>query len=254
MARPMLPMTKPHRGDARSSSSPSALEQWTKRFQEAERLVDDLVERIAEREAVPPSLPRELQRRTAEIRRKVTILGTRLDMLQEDLNALPKKQNISMKQLGKLAEKFAALSSKAKEVGGQFTMKYSLERNELCGSSEKSTKIDVNSIANMDNREMANLQRQVIKEQDSHLEILEETVVSTKHIALAINEELDLQAKLIDDLDERVEDTSTQLQRAVRRLKKLNTRMRKGGSCWGIVLAIIAAVICVAVVWALITN
>ncbi|CAL4928732.1 unnamed protein product [Urochloa decumbens] len=255
MTRPMLPITTNPHGGGRSQQPSSAVEQWTKRFQEAERLVDDLVERIAERESVPPSLPRELQRRTAEIRRKVTILGTRLDMLQEDLNDLPKKQNISLKQLGKLAEKLAGLSSKAKEVGGQFTMKYSSERNDLCGgSSDKSTKIDVNSIANMDNREMINLQRQVIKEQDSQLEILEETVVSTKHIALAINEELDLQTRLIDDLDERVEDTSTQLQRAVRRLKKLNTRMRKGGSCWGIVLAIITAIICVAVVWALITN
>lgn len=34
-------------------------------------------------------------------------------------------------------------------------------------------------------------------EQDAELEILEETVTSTKHIALAINGELDLQTKLI---------------------------------------------------------
>jgi hypothetical protein len=44
------------------------------------------------------------------------------------------------------------------------------------------------------------------------------------------------------------------LQRAMKRLKKLNMRMRKGGSCWGIVLSVIAAVICVAVVWALIAS
>jgi hypothetical protein len=53
----MLPITNPHGGDVRSSSSP--LDQWTKRFQEAERLVDDVVERIAERESVPPSLRRD---------------------------------------------------------------------------------------------------------------------------------------------------------------------------------------------------
>ena len=94
----MLPITNPQRGDVRSSSS-SPLEQWTKRFQEAERLVDDVVGRIAERESVPPSLPRELQRRTAEIRRKVAILGTRFDMLQEDFSDLPKKQNMSVKLL-----------------------------------------------------------------------------------------------------------------------------------------------------------
>lgn len=34
-------------------------------------------------------------------------------------------------------------------------------------------------------------------EQDEGLEKLEETVVSTKHIALAVNEELDLHARLI---------------------------------------------------------
>ncbi|KAF8780419.1 hypothetical protein HU200_001538 [Digitaria exilis] len=203
----------------------SPVDEWTKRFQEAERLVDDVAERIAERESVPPSLPRELQRRTAEIRRKVTILGTRLDMLQEDLSDLPKRQNIGLKQLGKLAEKLSGLSSKAKEVGGQFTMKYASD-NEL---------------------------RIHGAEQDSQLEILEETIVSTKHIALAINEEVDLQTRLIDDLDERVEDTSTQLERALKRLKKLNMRVRKGDSCWGILLAIIAAVICVVVVWVLIT-
>jgi SYP5 family syntaxin len=34
-------------------------------------------------------------------------------------------------------------------------------------------------------------------EQDAELKILEETVTSTKHIALAINGELDLHTKLI---------------------------------------------------------
>jgi SYP5 family syntaxin len=103
----MLPITNPRGGgDARSSSSSSsssALDQWTKRFQEAERLVDDVVARIAERESVPPTLPRELQRRTAEIRRKVTILGTRLDMLREDLSDLPKKQNMFVTRLSSLS-------------------------------------------------------------------------------------------------------------------------------------------------------
>ncbi|KAL6659922.1 hypothetical protein ACP70R_002044 [Stipagrostis hirtigluma subsp. patula] len=245
MARPTLPITTP--------PGASPLEQWTKRFHEAERLVDDVAALIAEREAVPPSLLRELQRRTAEIRRKVTILGTRLDMLQEDLSDLPKKQNISLKELRKLAEKLSGLSTKAKEAGGQFTLKYSLDRNGLGGSSEKCARIDVNSTADMESREIVDLQRNVMKEQDKKLDILGETITSTKHIALAINEELDLQTRLIEDLDEGVEDTSNQLQRAQKRLKFLTTRMRKGGSCLGLLLSVIAVVICVVVIWALIT-
>jgi hypothetical protein len=37
----------------------------------------------------------------------------------------------------------------------------------------------------------------ICAEQDEGLERLEETVYSTKHIALAVNEELDLQTRLI---------------------------------------------------------
>ncbi|WVZ55220.1 hypothetical protein U9M48_005911 [Paspalum notatum var. saurae] len=221
---------------------PSPLDQWTKRFQEAERLVDEVAKLIAERET---ALPREVQRRTAEIRRNVTILGTRLDMLKEALSDLPKTQKISMKQLSKLTEKLSGLSDKADEVGGQFTMKNKY--------SSDSAKIDVNSIADMDNREIVSLQRKIIKEQDYQLEKLGVTVTSTKHIALAINEELDLHTRLIDDLDEGVEETTTQLERAIKRLRILSKRMRKSGSCWGIVLSVVAAVICVAVVLALIT-
>jgi hypothetical protein len=46
---------------------------------------------------------------------------------------------------------------------------------------------------------------------------------------------------------------SLYLQRALKRLKALNTRMRKSSSCWGIVLSVVAVVICVAVAWVLIT-
>ncbi|GAB2290107.1 Syntaxin-51 [Dionaea muscipula] len=61
------------------------------------------------------------------------------------------------------------------------------------------------------NQGIVGLQRQVMREQDEGLEKLEETVTSTKHIALAVNEELDLQTRLIDTLDYQVEATSSWL-------------------------------------------
>uniref|UniRef100_M8AT09 Uncharacterized protein n=1 Tax=Aegilops tauschii TaxID=37682 RepID=M8AT09_AEGTA len=190
--------------------APSPLEQWTKRFQEAERLVEEVMGNIAERGNV--------------------------------------------KEMRKLAEKFDALELKVREVAAPFTMKkHSSNRNELLGpNDDRCTVVDIKSTANMENQEIVQLQRNIMKEQDECLDRLEETIVSTKHIALAINEELDLHVRLIDDLDERVEDTSTQLQRAQKKLKSLNTRMRKSGSCTGILVSIIAGVIFVAVVWTLI--
>ena len=70
------------------------MEQWALRFQEAERILADVVELVAERESVPASLPLELRRRTAEIRRKVAILETRMGLMQEDLSQLSNQQNM----------------------------------------------------------------------------------------------------------------------------------------------------------------
>ncbi|KAK9006032.1 hypothetical protein V6N11_035085 [Hibiscus sabdariffa] len=49
-------------------------------------------------------------------------------------------------------------------------------------------------------------------EQDEGLEKLEETLVSTMHIALAVREELDLHTGLIDNLDQHVDVTDSRLQ------------------------------------------
>jgi SYP5 family syntaxin len=72
----------------------SPVEQWKKWFQEAERILKDVAERVAERESVPASLPVELRRRTTEIRRMVAILETRMSMMQDELSRLSSKQNM----------------------------------------------------------------------------------------------------------------------------------------------------------------
>ncbi|XP_040378674.1 syntaxin-52-like [Oryza brachyantha] len=261
MANPLLPVTTNQFGgfvpspasSSAAASSSSPVDEWLKRFDEAERLVADVVERIAERESVSPSLlPHELQRRTAEIRRKVAILETRLDMMQEYLSQLPNKQRINLRELNKLAAKLSTLSSKVKEVGAPFTMKRSSNRNELLGPDDNHAKVDVSSIPEMGNREIIELQKKVMKEQDDELDKLEESIVSTKHIALAINEELDLHTRLIDDLAERTDEKSNQLQRAEKRLKSVTTRMRKSGSCTSLLLAVIATVFLILVIWVLI--
>ncbi|GKB75219.1 syntaxin-52-like protein isoform X3, partial [Tanacetum coccineum] len=55
------------------------------------------------------------------------------------------------------------------------------------------------------------LQRQIMREQDEGVGKSEETVISTKHIALAVNEELTLHTRLINDLDEHVDVTDSRL-------------------------------------------
>lgn len=54
----------------------------------SERLVEDVVESVAERGSVRLSLMLELQRRYTEINGKVAIAETRLSLMQEDMYVL----------------------------------------------------------------------------------------------------------------------------------------------------------------------
>jgi hypothetical protein len=68
-----------------SSSDP-----WVREYSEASRLADDVTSMIADRGSLPQSGP-EIMRHTSAIRRKITILGTRLDSLEALLSRIPPK-------------------------------------------------------------------------------------------------------------------------------------------------------------------
>ena len=69
----------------------STSDSWVKEYNEALKLADDITGMISEQSSLPTSGP-ETQRHASTIRRKITILGTRLDSLQSLLSKLPGKQ------------------------------------------------------------------------------------------------------------------------------------------------------------------
>jgi len=68
----------------------SSSDSWMKEYNEAVKLADDITGMISERSSFPASGP-ETQRHASAIRRKITILGTRLDSLQSLLSKVPAK-------------------------------------------------------------------------------------------------------------------------------------------------------------------
>ncbi|KAF2942692.1 hypothetical protein DAI22_02g015300 [Oryza sativa Japonica Group] len=175
-----------------SSSDP-----WVREYSEASRLADDVTSMIADRGSLPQSGP-EIMRHTSAIRRKITILGTRLDSLEALLSRIPPK-SITDKELHKRQDMLSNLKSRAKQMATSFNMSNFANREDLLGQSKKAAD-DMSRVAGLDNQGIVSLQRQVMKEQDEGLEKLEETVLSTKHIALAVNEELTLHTRLIVSL------------------------------------------------------
>ncbi|KAJ0593582.1 hypothetical protein HanHA300_Chr03g0098851 [Helianthus annuus] len=68
----------------------SSADPWTREYSEASKLADDITNMISERSSFGTGP--EAQRHSSAIRRKITILGTRLDSLQSLLTKLPAKQ------------------------------------------------------------------------------------------------------------------------------------------------------------------
>jgi len=228
-------------------ASPS--DSYMKEFNEASKIADDVSAMISEKGSLPPSGP-DTQRHFSAIRRKITILGTRLDNLQSLLSKLPSKQPITDKEMHRRQDMLATLRSKANQMASTVNMS-NFSRDSLLGSDIKPADV-MNRANGLDNQGLVGFQRQVMREQDEGLEKLEESVSSTKHIALAVNEELDLHTRLIDTLDDHVDSTDSRLRRVQKRLAVLNKRTKGGCSCMCMLLLVIAIAILATVAWALI--
>ncbi|PPS17644.1 hypothetical protein GOBAR_AA02942 [Gossypium barbadense] len=213
---------------------------WIKEYNEAARIADDINGMISERISLPASGP-ETQRHASAIRRKITILGTRLDGLQSLLSR-PTGKPLTDKEMNRRKDMVANLRSKANQMASAFNMSNFANRESLLGPE---TKQDAMSrTVGLDNSGLVGLQRQIMKgkvcfqaEQDEGLEKLEETVMSTKHIALAVNEELDLHTRLI---------------RVQKNLAILNKRAKGSCSCMCMLLAVVGIVILVVAIYLLV--
>ncbi|PSS06100.1 Syntaxin-51 like [Actinidia chinensis var. chinensis] len=228
----------------------SSTDSWIREYNEAVKLADDINGMISERSSLAASGP-EAQRHGSAIRRKITILGTRLDSLQSLVSKLPSKQPLTEKEMNRRRDMLANLRSKVNQMASVLNMYNFASRDSLLGPEIKPADA-MNRASGLDNSGIVGLQRQIMKEQDEGLEKLEETVISTKHIALAVNEELDLHTRLIDNLDQHVEGTDSRLQRVQRNLAILNKRTKGGCSCLCLLLSVIGIVVLVVVIYLLV--
>ncbi|KAL6314170.1 hypothetical protein AAG906_011913 [Vitis piasezkii] len=211
---------------------------WMKEYNDAVKLADDINGMISER--ISFSAPE-----------KITILGTRLDSLQSLLSKLPGKQPLTEKEMNRRKDMVANLKSKANQMASTLNMSNFANRDSLLGPEIKPADA-MNRTTGLDNYGLVGLQRQIMKEQDEGLEKLEETVYSTKHIALAVNEELDLHTRLIDNLDQRVDITDSRLKRVQKNLAILNKRTKGGCSCLCLLLSVVGIVILIVAIWLLV--
>ncbi|GMH18648.1 hypothetical protein Nepgr_020489 [Nepenthes gracilis] len=226
----------------------SLSESWIWEYNEASKLADNIDCMVSEANSLPRG-GAQMQRHFSASRRKITILKTKLDTLESLLSKLPSRQKITAKEMNKRKDMLTNMRSKVNEMATTLNMSDSTNRDSLLGTESKLDDV-MGRATNMDSHGLLSFQRQMMKEQDDGLAKLEETVTSTKHIALAVNEELNLHTRLLDSLDDHMESTSSRLQRVQRSLAILTKRTKGGCGC--LCLLVIVIVLLAAVIWALI--
>lgn len=181
-------------------------------------------------------------------RRRVRALGKRLDQLQESLDAAAAGGSVTAAEAGRRGGDLQALRTRqeallkalrepaAREMGGLLP---GLGAEDLASP----TPVVTGSV-----EEVLGSQQQTMAEQDQALEDLSNITKSTKHIALAISDELDLHERLLDDLEDSVEHTTSRMQFAK---KKLTQFMKKTKICgfmttFFVLLAVLVVVVVIA--------
>ncbi|CAA2969749.1 syntaxin-51-like isoform X1, partial [Olea europaea subsp. europaea] len=163
---------------------------WVHEYNEAAKLAEDITNMISESSSFPAT-GLETQRYSASIRRKIAILGTRLDTLE-----FPSKQPLTEREMNRRKDMLENLRSKVSQMASTMNISSFANRESLLKPESKP--VDAMSrTTGLDDSGFVDLQRQIMREQDEALEELKETITNTKHIALTVNEELDLHTRLI---------------------------------------------------------
>ena len=222
---------------------------WQIRIDELEQLLREAEEKVKEREEFSNSSSSSSKssnninnRLTAEGRRKMTTFAAKLSELSSasrtrsgegninnnNDNAIMRSRIATIEQLRVRGE---ATLLKLKDTPGTNATTTTMTTTKSRASVSAMTPQIPNDNDNNNEKEeeamVLHFQNQVLREQDKELTDLSNHVTRTKHIALAVGEELDLHTRLLDDFDDDVEHTSGNLKRIASSARRLFERIGK---------------------------
>ncbi|OAE21983.1 hypothetical protein AXG93_4382s1140 [Marchantia polymorpha subsp. ruderalis] len=271
----------------------AASDSWLKEFEEAMRLADDILARINERNMMLAS-GNDPTRLVSATRRKITMLGTKLDRLESLLQNPPIKPSISEKEMYRRQDMLLGIRFRTKQMAAALSTSQPSNRATLMGTDSRSAPPEETSRTTVTHMKKLWYEGELLlfivekgrscgqllsdfppkfatlflllllgwnrvilknlKSQDDDLAGLEATVTSTKHIALAVHEELDLQNHLLNDLDKDADDTNNRLKAAQRKIGILNKNSNRGCSVMCMCLMLLAIVLLVLIVLSLVKS
>jgi hypothetical protein len=172
---------------------------WLGEFDEARRLADDAFVLLNERrDQLQQNADASVARLTAASRRKLNALGSKVAALEA---ALGDDSGVSAKERDRRRDMVARLRTHIAQLTDLLSRKDAPARaagGPAAGASAPDQRPqETLETAERDELGLLVLQRDVLAQQDAHLDDLSRTVTSVRHIACAVNEELDLQSRLL---------------------------------------------------------
>jgi SYP5 family syntaxin len=224
------------------------MDSWLKEFQEALQLADDIEAGVQERNKLPAHSS-EGTRIVSASRRKLTRFNTKLDRLESLLQNPPLRTSLNEKELYRRQDMLLTIRFKSKQMAASVSSSQAANRANLLEGGI--TPVETNRTQGLENSGLIGLQRQIMRDQDEDLEGLESTVLSTKHIALAVNEELDLHSRLLSDMDQDADVTNNRLKATQKKLGFLNKNSGQGWSLMTMCILMVVIVVLVLVLFKL---
>eukprot|EP00897_Mesotaenium_endlicherianum_P006494 jgi/Mesen1/5873/ME000299S05000 len=214
---------------------------WLREFGEAMKLAEEVLSKVQEKNEMVKS-GEDISRLVSASRRKLNVLSSKADRLENLLQSAPDRVRISEREARRREDMLLGIRYKIKQMSAQLSANQQANRNALIGDGGSvHPAVETERTANLDSRGVVNLQKQMMQDQDEELATLESTVSSTKHIAIAINEELGLQKGLLDEMDQDVESTNNRMK--VAQTKLLLITKRGSGVCgWLYILLLFAGI------------
>ena len=227
---------------------------WQIRIDELEQLLREAEEKVKEREELilsnssssssKSSNSNNINNRlTAEGRRKLTTFAAKLSELSSASKTRSGEGNINNNNDNAMVMRSRIATIEQLRVRGEATL---LKLKDTPGTNATTTTMTTtksrasvsamtpqipNDNDNNNEKEeeamVLHFQNQVLREQDEELTDLSNHVTRTKHIAIAVGEELDLHTRLLDDFDDDVEHTSGNLKRIASSARRLFERIGK---------------------------
>jgi SYP5 family syntaxin len=216
--------------------------EWLSDFEKTEKNMDEAFACLYERDAaqregratVATELTETVREHAAELRSKLDTLDASLETSSVTEREKTRREDLVVSLRGRCEELVGLSSTDAGYVSSSPSSSTNFFQSQL-DSHPGETAVTVD----LDNAGILQLQRNMMMRQDDELDELSRLVKSTKHIGLAVNEELDLHARLLDDIDDEVTRTSSRLKQA----QQMALRMYKKTSNFRLAMVLILCLV-----------